>query len=168
MIYVIQHSYKKEYNNFNEELQSRREFLYNIFRVFFIIKYTNYNMNNFLQPNYYILESFPAYLWDNYFFIIGDTDFVIRYIKNNRNKFKNKILVIITCRKNHNRFFKHYLPSMNCSSIFIAKLNNDEADYYEGAKWGFNFKITLSELDFYNSDKNNLIDRLKDSFERIK
>ena len=60
------------------------------------------------------------------------------------------------------------MPSLNCSSIFIAKLNNDEADYYDGSKWGLNFKITLSELDFYNCNKGYMIDRLEDSFERIK
>ena len=49
-----------------------------------------------------------------------------------------------------------------------AKLNNDEADYYDGSKWGLNFKITLSELEFYNCNKDNMIDRLENSFERIK
>lgn len=168
MIYVLQHSYKKEYNNFNDEIQGRREYLYNIFKMYFIVKYTNYSKNSFLHPNYYMLESFPANILDNYYFIVGDTNFVIRYIKNNIEKFNNKILIIITCKKNNNGFFEHYLPSIKCSSIFIAKLNNDEADYYDGKKWGLNFKITLSELDLYNSNKKDLADKLKESFERIK
>ena len=57
---------------------------------------------------------------------------------------------------------------MKCSSIYFTKQNNDEADYYDGRKWGLNFKITLSELDFYNSNKNNIIERLDENFERIK
>ena len=150
MIYVLQHSYKTEYNNFSDEIQGRKEYLYDIFKTYFIIKYTDYSIDNFLHPNYYILESFPSNIWEKYYFIVGDTDFVIRYIKNN------------------NSFFEHYLPSLNCSSIFIAKLNNDEADYYDGSKWGLNFKITLSELEFYNCNKDNMIDRLENSFERIK
>lgn len=168
MIYVLQHSYKKEYNNFSNEIQGRKEYLYNIFKTYFIIKYTDYSMDNFLHPNYYILESFPANIWKNYYFIVGDTDFVIRYIKNKRKELANNILVVITCKKNNNSFFEHYLPSLNCSAIFIAKLKNDEADYYDGSKWGLNFKITLSELDFYNCNKGYMIDRLEDSFERIK
>ena len=60
------------------------------------------------------------------------------------------------------------MPSLNCSAIFIAKKKYDEADYYDGSKWGLNFKITLSELDFYNCNKGYMIDRLEDSFERIK
>lgn len=81
---------------------------------------------------------------------------------------RDNIKEVITKLKNNNSFFEHYLPSLNCSSIFIAKLNNDEADYYDGSKWGLNFKITLSELEFYNCNKDNMIDRLENSFERIK
>ncbi len=168
MIYVLQHSYKTEYNNFSDDIQGRKEYLYDIFKTYFIIKYTDYSIDNFLHPNYYILESFPSNIWEKYYFIVGDTDFVIRYIKSKRKELANKILIVITCKKNNNSFFEHYLPSLNCSSIFIAKLNNDEADYYDGSKWGLNFKITLSELEFYNCNKDNMIDRLEKRFERIK
>ena len=50
----------------------------------------------------------------------------------------------------------------------MTRQNNDEADYYDGSKWGLNFKITLSELDFYNSYKSNIIEKLNENFERIK
>ena len=61
--------------------------------------------------------------------------------------------------------FSHFFK---CSSIYLTRQNNDEADYYDGSKWGLNFKITLSELDFYNSNKNNIIEKLNENFERIK
>ena len=81
MIYVLQHSYKTEYNNFSDEIQGRIEYLYDIFKTYFIIKHTDYSIDNFLHPNYYILENFPSNIWEKYYFIVGDTDFVIRYIK---------------------------------------------------------------------------------------
>ena len=32
MIYILQHSYKKEYKNFNTEIIGRKDYLYNIFK----------------------------------------------------------------------------------------------------------------------------------------
>ena len=44
MIYVLQHSYKTEYNNFSDEIQGRIEYLYDIFKTYFInIFYTFIN-----------------------------------------------------------------------------------------------------------------------------
>ena len=105
MIYVLQHSYKTEYNNFSDEIQGRKEYLYDIFKTYFIIKHTDYSIDNFLHPNYYILENFPSNIWEKYYFIVGDTDFVIRYIKSKRKELTNKILIVITCKKNNNSFF---------------------------------------------------------------
>ena len=84
----------------------------------------------------------------------------------------NKLIALIgvkdTLRDNIKEVITKLKNNNSCSSIFIAKLNNDEADYYDGSKWGLNFKITLSELEFYNCNKDNMIDRLENSFERIK
>ena len=38
MIYILQHSYKKEYKNFNTEIIGRKDYLYNIFKLYFVIK----------------------------------------------------------------------------------------------------------------------------------
>ena len=42
MIYVLQHSYKTEYNNFSDEIQGRKEYLYDIFKTYFIIYLCKY------------------------------------------------------------------------------------------------------------------------------
>ena len=34
MIYILQHSYKKEYKNFNTEIIGRKDYLYNIFKLY--------------------------------------------------------------------------------------------------------------------------------------
>lgn len=168
MIYILQHSYKKEYENFNTEIIGRKDYLYNVFKLYFVIKKTVYLKGNFTLPQYYILESFPAKCMNNFCVIVGDTNFVIDYINTHKKAFDGKILIIITCIKNNVRKINELLSTLQCKSIYFTKQNNDEADYYDGRKWGLNFKITLSELDFYNSNKNNIIERLDENFERIK
>ena len=105
---------------------------------------------------------------NNFYVVVGDTDFVIEYINTHKEEFIGKTLVVITCVKYNKKKLNNLLYSLKCSSIYFTKQNNDEADYYDGRKWGLNFKITLSELDFYNSNKNNIIERLDENFERIK
>lgn len=168
MMYILQHSYKKEYNNFHSEILGRIEYLYNIFNLYFVVKKIVHLQKNLTLPNYYILESFPFSTMPDYLIIVGDTNFVIGYISSHRNEFANKILIIITCKKNYNNIIDTLISSINCKSLYWARLNNGEADYYDGTKWGFNFKITLSELDFYNNTKSNIIERLDESFERIR
>ena len=38
MIYVLQHSYKKEYKNFNTEIVARKDYLYNVLQLYFVTK----------------------------------------------------------------------------------------------------------------------------------
>lgn len=168
MIYILQHSYKKEYQNFNEEILGRKDYLYNIFKLHFVIKKTIYLNNGFTLPKYYILESFPFNDANNFFVIVGDTNFVIEYINMNKEEFNGKILITITCTKNNIIKMNILLSTLKCDSIYLAKQNNYEADYYDGSKWGLNFKITLSELNFYNSNKRSIVEKLNESFERIK
>lgn len=168
MIYILQHLYKKEFRNFNTEIIGRKDYLYNIFKLYFVIKKTVYLNGNFTLPQYYILESFPFNSMNNFYVVVGDTDFVIEYINTHKEEFIGKTLVVITCVKYNKKKLNNLLYSLKCSSIYFTKQNNDEADYYDGRKWGLNFKITLSELDFYNSNKNNVIERLDENFERIK
>ena len=168
MIYILQHLYKKEYENFNTEILGRKNYLYNVFKLHFVIKKTAYLKENFTVPQYYILESFPFKSMNNFCIIVGDTNFVIDYISTHKEDFDGKILIIITCIKNNIKKITRLLSTLKCESIYFTKQNNDEADYYDGSKWGLNFKITLSELDFYNSNKNNIIEKLKENFERIK
>lgn len=167
MKYILQHSYKKEYINFNDEIHGRQEYLYDLFKIYFIIKKTCYKEKSFCAPDYYVLESFPSVIFKDFIVIVGDTNFVVKYINMNKDTFGNKKLILITCKKGYLSFFKK-LHLLKCDKIFIAKTTNDEVDYYDGSKWGFDFKITLSELDFYNSNEKNLIKRLSESFERIK
>lgn len=168
MIYILQHSYKKEYGNFNTEILGRKEYLYNIFKLYFIIKKTVYFKENFIFPQYYILESFPFNSMNDFCIIVGDTNFVIDYINTHKRDFNGKVLIIITCIKNNVIKIKTLLSSLKCKSIYFTKQDNDEANYYDGSKWGLNFKITLSELDFYNSNKDNIMEKLDENFERIK
>lgn len=127
-----------------------------------------YLNENFTLPKYYILESFPFNSMNNFYVVIGDTDFVIEYINTHIEEFNRKTLVLITCVKNNKNKINRLLSNLKCESIYITRQNNDEADYYDGSKWGLNFKITLSELDFYNSNKSNIIEKLNENFERIK
>ena len=168
MIYILQHLYKKEFKNFNTEIVGRKDYLYNIFKLYFVIKKTVYLNGNFTLPQYYILESFPFNSMNNFYVVVGDTNFVIEYIKTHKEEFMKKTLVVITCVKYNKKKLNNLLSTLKCSSIYLTRQNNNEADYYDGSKWGFNFKITLSELDFYNSNKSTIIEKLNENFERIK
>lgn len=168
MICILQHLYKKEFKNFNAEIIGRKDYLYNVFKLYFVIKKTVYLNENFTLPQYYILESFPFNSMNNFYMIVGDTNFVIEYINTHKEEFIGKTLVVITCVKYNKKKLNSLLYTLKCSSIYLTRQNNDEADYYDGSKWELNFKITLSELDFYNSNKNNIIEKLNENFERIK
>lgn len=168
MIYILQHLYKKEFKNFNTEIVGRKDYLYNIFKLYFVIKKTVYLNGNFTLPQYYILESFPFNSMNNFYVVVGDTNFIIEYINTHKEEFMKKTLVVITCVKYNKKKLNNLLSTLKCSSIYLTRQNNDEADYYDGSKWGFDFKITLSELDFYNSNKSTIIEKLNENFERIK
>ena len=84
MIYILQHSYKKEYKNFNTEIIGRKDYLYNVFKLYFVIKKTVYLKGNFTLPQYYILESFPFSSMNNFYVVVGDTNFVIEYINTHK------------------------------------------------------------------------------------
>lgn len=94
------------YKNFmflscNTEIIGRKDYLYNVFKLYFVIKKTVYLKGNFTLPQYYILESIPFNSMNNFYVVVGDTNFVIEYINTHKEEFNGKTLVIITCVKNN-------------------------------------------------------------------
>ncbi|MBQ9315146.1 MAG: hypothetical protein IJ220_09210 [Clostridia bacterium] len=165
MIYILQKPKDRNHENFYKEVLARREYLYDIFQTYFVLRKI---VNISSQKSYYIIESFPFNCFSSFFMIVGNTDFVIEYIKTHKNTFKGKTLIIVTCMLYNRKELTSLLSKLRCNSIYFSKLKDDEAEYFDGSKWKLNFMITLSELDFYNSNNNNIIKRLEESFERMR
>ena len=138
-----------------EEIVGRKEYLYDVFKLYFV------NGKSF-DSGFIVLESFPKREYD-VFIIKGHADYVYKYLLNNAERINEHIIVAITCypepfKKLRLRGKKLYFPKVD--SI-------DEAILYPGTEFGFNFDITDSEIDLYNSKNESINKRIEDSFVKL-
>ena len=119
-----------------------------------------------LQPglgNSVELRSFP-FSPIQYTFLCGHNYEVDQYLQNHRDSISGEILVIISCtplllRKRH--------PWIR--GAYFCKVDHDGyANTRYGNAFGFNFDVTDSEINFYNSDKTNLDARLQSCFIKLR
>lgn len=132
--------------------KSRMEYLFDVFKIYTLSKE---------DEDFIILEGFPFKFID-VFFIIGHEKLVYEYLKKNFNSIEEKNMVIITC---YPKMFKEFKGKGK--NIFVSKNDNDITRTYEGNKWGFEFDISDSELDLYNSRNGNIMDKLRSSMINI-
>lgn len=128
--------------------KSRMEYLFDVFNIYTLSKE---------DENFIILEGFP-FNYIDVFFIIGHEKLVYEYLKKNFEYIEERNIVIITCNPG---LFKKFMGKGK--NIFVSKNKYGITQTYEGGKWGFEFDISDSELDFYNSKNTNIMQKLRTS-----
>lgn len=133
MRYIVQHT-------FADDISHRREYLYDIFHLWFVVTKDEYN--NF------ILKSIPSSSYDSVLVVVGHNYFVKEYICNNI--FPEQLVVAITCDGGCN-FKTVKLPGKN---LYLPHLGKDGcAELLQGSIFGFGFDLTESEVLLYNSPR---------------
>ena len=95
--------------------------------------------------------------------MIGHYFSVDMYITKNSNIIECENLIIISC----------FIHNMNLNKlkkvkrIYASKSENGETKKYIGKDYGFDFKITDSELILYNTKKLEINERIKRAFDYI-
>ncbi|CDE95851.1 putative uncharacterized protein [Clostridium sp. CAG:914] len=133
---------------FAEEIKSRQEYLYDIFKVYTI---------PFYFDNYVELRSIPEN-FGNIIFINGHNGQVHSYLMSK--KIEENVIVMITC-------YQGLVQTVNLNNkkMFFTDITTDKLN---GKEYGFNFEITNSELNLYNCPYTSLNDKIEYSFERIR
>ena len=141
---------------FADETNHRRDYLYKIFHLWFIVSIDK-NENR-------VLTSMPDTSQKYIVFIVGHNSFVKRYICTK--DLTGKTIVAITC----DGYCKFKKKKISCKHLFLPYLNTiGYAELLTGYNYGFDFNLTESEIQFYNSPKNWSIEkRILCCFERYK
>lgn len=143
-------------DEFTMEIENRRKYLFDIFKLYFV------NANSRINNDEIILESFPFNSFD-LLFIKGENKDVYNYLKQNSNNIKEKTVVLITCGGYD---YARILFGKD-TNLYICKLENGIAYLYDGNEVGLNFKITLSEIEFYNNRNKNIDENIEISFVKL-
>lgn len=130
-----------------KSIKSRKEYIYDIFHIYTLQKDEN--------EKFVSLYGFPFNHVD-IFFIIGHDNEVYNYLKENITSINESIIVAVTC---HAEWLKKFLESGK--KIFVPKSNQAIVEKYDGSKWGFNFDITDSEINFYKNKSEDYVKRLE-------
>lgn len=147
MKYILQN---KAYFN----VSSLQEYLYYAMQSFFII--------TSVDKSTIVLESFPI-IEDNVVFFYGHNYWVSSYLDEHAEEYRTSIKVINSCKIKSLRkvLYKQ-------SDVYISKV--DEYGYtqcYKGRKFGLNWDVTLSELDFLNNPQLPLLERICLAYRKV-
>lgn len=139
--------------NQSKEIVARQKYLYDTFQLYFVPRNP---VDGFIP----LVPLGTAEL--SVIFIVGHYDQVRKYLKNNIKNIKEKTIVLITCYASKLKLFKKY------EKLWFASTAENELSYcYSGKDYGFDFDITESEIDFYNSSKVEVMERIENSFQRL-
>lgn len=131
---------------------ARRIYLEKATKLWFIVK---------KHETYDELVSFPDYIGD-VAFVVGHTNAVDEH-SSVIMSLKERILVFVTC-------FGYRMQRYGVKTgkiLYSTILEDNKAEQYDGREFGFDFKITKSEIEFYNYKKLSLMDRIDKAFVRI-
>ncbi len=135
------------------EIPGRQEYLYDIFHLFFIPQNT---IDGFIPLTPLgVAES-------SILFVVGHYDQIAKYLAHNIDQIEDQTIVFITCYANHLKKYKK-----NKATWFMSFSKNKISYCYAGDNYGFGFEITESELNFYNSRKTNISERIKENFKLL-
>ena len=130
MKYILQ-------RQFEHELSARREYLLSTYHKFFVV----YSVT----PTYIEMESFP--FDDNSVLLLyGHCNWIIKYCLANHSSISQKTKIIHSC------FPSFVANAIHQEKVYFSKVNAlGYTECFNGIPFGFNFKISNSELDAYNS-----------------
>lgn len=136
-----------------QEVKARCDYLFDIFGLYFI---PQTKLDGFI-PLVPIGTAEPSIT-----FIIGHQDQVLHFLEDNIDQIFEETLVLVTCMaKTFKPFLKHK------KKIYVSIAEDDLSFRYYGKDYGFDFDLTESELDFYNSSKMDIFQRLDSCFQLL-
>lgn len=151
--YRLRYIIFKDGPNLKKDINYRKLYIYDTFSSVYRIEEKEYE-------DRIELECFSICKMD-IIIIIGHYYSVDRYISKNASSLECETLIIISCFVN--RMDLNKLKKVK--KIYVSKSKNGETERYIGRDYGFNFKITDSELMLYNTKKMELQERIKKSFD---
>ena len=151
MKYIV---FKDKYN-LEEEMKARKRYIYNTFTGVYRIEEKEYS-------NRIELVCFSILPID-IIVLIGHYNRVNQYILENEENIECDTLIIISCFVNKMKLKK----LKKVKRIYASKTTNGETEILIGKDYGFDFKITKSELILYNTRKVEMNERIKKSFSYV-
>ncbi len=136
---------------FKEEIHSRKVFFYETLHLWLVA--------SSIKKDCIQLISIPTNCL-NVVFVIGHNYWVNFFLKNNT--ISEKRIVVITCDRNINLSYKKFPAKI----MYLSHQNKyNYSELIQGDLYGFDFDLTESEILFYNTNKDDDIDkRLEASF----
>ena len=133
------------------ELHARQQYLFDVFRMYFLPG----------KPEGGFIPLKPIGILDqDILFITGHTDHVFGYLENNIDCVPESIIVITSCL---GLVFRRYVKK---KKIFVPDLEQLFCRLHDGQPYGFSFKISDAELDFYNA-QGTALERIQAAYKRL-
>lgn len=151
MLYIL----FKDSSNKREDIEPRKSYIYDTFPGIYRIEEKEYDDRIELEC-YSILKI-------DIIILIGHYNSVNRYILINAKYIECDTLLIISCFIDKMKLNK----LKRVKRIYASKSKNGETERYIGNDYGFNFKITDSELILYNTRKIEINERVKRAFDYV-
>ena len=133
------------------ELQARQQYLFDVFRMYFL---PGKPEGGFI-PLIPIGSSEP-----NVLFITGHTNRVLHFLETEINKIPEKVIVITSCM---GQSFKKFASK---KAIYVPDLKQNFCYLRDGKPFGFDFKISDVELDFYNGS-GSIMERIRSAYDLL-
>ncbi len=139
----------KDNSNSIREIECRKSYIYDTFPGVYRIETVEYK-------DRIELECFSILKLD-FIVIIGHYSYVSQYLSANSRDLECETLIIISCFTDKMELTK----LKKVKKIYVSKSIRGETKRYIGKDYGFDFRITDSELIFYNTRKWELSERVK-------
>lgn len=139
------------HENQREELAARQAYLYDIFHVYFLPG----KPEGRYIPLYPVSPSSSDVL-----FITGHTNQVYRYLFANLGSIQESVIVITSC------FGSNFREFASEKEVYVPDLVEGYCHLRDGSPYGFGFKISDAELNFYNA-KGSVMERICSAYDRL-
>ena len=134
-----------------DEARARCEYLYDVFKLYFLPGKPEENYTPFIPV---------GGGGEDILFITGHAKYVHSYLEMYLDSIPEKEIVITSCM---GRSFVKYATKR---TIYVPDVLKNHCDIRDGHAYGFNFRISDAELDFYNAD-GDVRERLMKAYVRL-
>lgn len=145
--------YLLAHKNANEQ-ELRQQFLFEVFHLWFVKKGK--------IGDFDIFQTFPFQLYNDILLIYGHNYSIKQLFDTQADAIYEKNIFIISCSLNDNRYYR-----LEGKNVFLAPQTNRHIFLLRGSEFGFDFDVTESELELYNTQDNNIENKLLSVFEPI-
>ena len=133
------------------EAHARCEYLYDIFKLYFLPEKPEGSYTPFIPV---------GNSGEDILFITGHANYVHSYLGAYLNSIPEKKIVITSCMG------QSFIKYANKKTIYVPDIRKKYCDIRDGHAYGFDFKISDAELDFYNAF-GNVENRIEKAYTRL-